>query len=414
MSAGLLLRDATLADGSRADVRVRGERIEAVGRARTLEVGEGEAVLDLSGHVLVPAPVDPHAHLDKAFTADRIATPAPDLWSAIERWHDHRRGLTVEDIAGRAKVAALATLARGATAIRSHVDVGEGIDVRGAEALVAVREELRGLLDVQVVALAYPLAGEEGAENRRRLCAAAELGVDLVGGAAHVTPDPTGDLDVALEIASRYGLGVDLHTDERLEVSHGLEELAQRCSAGFRGPATASHCVSLGMRPPETQASIAAAVAAAGVGVVTCPLTNLLLQGRELPAATPRGLTAIGALMEAGATVAGGGDNVQDVFTPNGGGDPLPPAQLLVAAGQLDVLTAYRLVSDAARRVMGLPEVQIVPGAPAELLAVAGRSLREAIATATEDRIVLRGERVLARTRVERVPAGATAALEVA
>jgi hypothetical protein len=58
--------------------------------------------------------------------------------------------------------------------------------------------------------------------------------------------------------------------------------------------------------------------------------------------------------------------------------------------------------------------VQIAPGAPAELLAVAGRSLREAIATATEDRIVLRGERVLARTRVEREPAGATAALEVA
>jgi len=413
MSAGVLLRGAALADGSRADVRVRGERIEAVAGAGALEAGDGEAILDLSGHVLLPAPAEPHAHLDKAFTADRFATPAPDLLTAIERWHDHRRGLSVDDIAQRARTAALATLARGATAIRSHVDVGEGIGVRGAEALVAVRDELRGLVDVQVVALAYPLAGEEGADNRRLLCEAAELGIDLIGGAAHVTPDPTGDLDAALEIASRYGLGVDLHTDERLEASEGLEQLAQRCSAGFRGPATASHCVSLGMRPPDAQAAVAAAVASAGVGVVTCPLTNLLLQGRELPAATPRGLTAIGALMSAGVVVAGGGDNVQDVFNPIGCGDPLHTAQLLVAAGQLDVQTAYRLVSDAARRVMGLPEVRIAAGSPAELLAVAGRSLREAIATATEDRIVLRGDRVLARTRVQREPAGATAALEV-
>ena len=51
---------------------------------------------------------------------------------------------------------------------------------------------------------------------------------------------------------------------------------------------------------------------------------------------------------------------------------------------------------------MGLPPVRVERGAPAELLAVRARSLTHAIATATEDRVVIRGERVVARTRVER------------
>jgi cytosine deaminase len=406
----LLLQGAILADGARREVRLDGERIAAVAEPGALDAQADDAVLDLDGYVLLPAPAEPHAHLDKAYTAHRLGPAAPDLMTAIERWHEHRRGLTVEDLIERARAAALEALARGATAIRTHVDVGEGIGVRGAEALVAVREELRGLVDLQVVALAYPLAGEEWADNRRLLNEAIELGVDLVGGAAHVTDDPSGDLREALEVAERHGVGVDLHTDERIEPCDGLEELAQRCLDGFAGPATASHCVSLGMRSPEEQASVAALVARAGVGVVTCPLTNLLLQGKGIRTATPRGLTAIAALMEAGATLAAGGDNVQDVFNPIGCGDPLQTAQLIVAGGQVAVEGAYELVSGAARAVMGLEPVRLEVGAPAELLAVRASSLREAIATVSEARVVIHAGRVVARTSVRRESVWSTAA----
>jgi cytosine deaminase len=402
MTGALLLEHAHLSGGATSDVRVRGGHIEAIAPAGELTPLADEQVLDLSGYLLLSAPAEPHAHLDKAFTAERFEGPAPDLMTAIERWHAHRATLGVEDVAARARAAALETLARGATAIRTHVDVGEGIRLRGVEALVAVREELRGLVDMQVVALAYPVAGEAGAGNRRMLCEAAEMGVDLVGGAPHVTADPSGDLRVALEVAERYGIGVDLHTDERLDESHGLEELSRACVGGFALPATASHCVSLGTLPAHTQAEIAALVARGGVGVVTCPLTNLLLQGRGIAALTPRGLTGIQALLDAGATLGAGGDNVQDVFNPIGCGDPLQTAQLVMAAGQQDAEAAYRLVSEGARAVMGLPSVRIEPGGAAELLAVRARSITHAIATVTEDRVVIRGERVVVRTRVER------------
>lgn len=64
-----LLLDATLPDGSRADLRIADGRITALtpvpaGRERA-EPGPGEAALD--GALLLPALVDGHAHLDKTF-----------------------------------------------------------------------------------------------------------------------------------------------------------------------------------------------------------------------------------------------------------------------------------------------------------------------------------------------------------
>ena len=166
---------------------------------------------------------------------------------------------------------------------------------------------------------------------------------------------------------------------------------------GFPQPVTASHCSSLGMQAPEVQERVAADVARAGISVVSCPGTNLHLQAQAERTAKPRGITALQALLDAGVTVAGGGDNVQDFFHPLGCGDPLQTAGLLVLAGQLDIPTAYRLVSDGARAAMGLSAAD-----PPDQLAVRALSLQEALATATEDRCVFRAGELVERTRVTR------------
>jgi cytosine deaminase len=394
----MLLRKAILADGSQVDVRLDGDRIEAIEPAgATDEPG----ALDLSGYVLLAAPAEPHAHLDKALTAERVEVQAGDLESAIEAWHEHRRTLPVEDMVRRGEAAARMCLARGATALRTHVDVGEGIELRAAHALIEVRERLRPLIDIQVVALSYPLAGSAGAENRELLRGALELGVDVVGGAPHIDADPLGHMRVCLELAAEFGRPVDLHMDEHTRPDRlDLAELTRLVAAGFQHPVAASHCVTLGLQQPDVQQRVALDVARAGVAVISCPGTNLHLQARDVPTATPRAITALRALLEAGATVGGGGDNVQDFFHPLGCGDPLHTAALLVLGGQLDIATAYRLVSVGARAAMGLPSGGVAPGEPAELLAVAGRSLQEALATATEDRLVFRRGQLVQRTRV--------------
>jgi cytosine/creatinine deaminase len=398
----MLLGGATLADGAGSDVLLEDDRVAGI-RPAGGPVGEESEVLDLAGYVLLAAPAEPHAHLDKALTANRVGVQADNLAAAIEAWHEHRRGLDVDDIARRAEAAARASLARGVTAIRTHVDVGEGIELRAAEALIRVRERLRPLMDIQVVALSYPLAGAAGRENRALVRAALELGVDVVGGAPHIDADPVGHIEICLGMAAEFGRAIDLHMDEHMRASAlDLVDLARLVGDGAPHPVTASHCLSLGLQPPEVQDRVAAEVARARISVVSCPATNLHLQARDVRTATPRAITALRALLDAGVTVAGGGDNVQDFFHPLGCGDPVQTAALLVLGGQLDVPTAYRLVSENARAAMGLAPNGLAPGGEADLLAVRGGSLQEVLATSTEDRVVIRAGRLTERTSVVR------------
>jgi cytosine/creatinine deaminase len=133
---------------------------------------------------------------------------------------------------------------------------------------------------------------------------------------------------------------------------------------------------------------------------VALPQTNLYLQGRDHPAATPRGLTAVTALREAGATVAAGGDNLRDPFHPVGRGDALEVAALMVTCGHLDPAAALESVTSAPRAVLGLSPVRIAPGSPADLVAVAGGDALEALGAASAHRSVWRAGRVVARTTV--------------
>jgi cytosine deaminase len=408
-----LLRQATLADGSTVDVRIDGPNIDAMAPAGTLRPMAEEDVLQLGGYLLLPSPVEPHAHLDKAFTAGRMPNLPGDLPGAIAMYLEFRAGVDTDDILERARHGARQSVAFGATAIRTHVDVGEGVGLRGLEALIRLREELAGVIPVQIAALvSRPVTGLAGSENRAILRAAMERGADLVGGAPHVDPSPKEALEFCMQTASELARPVDLHMDETLDESMlGLADLAAMANE-FPHPVTASHCVSLGIQPAAVQKRVAEALATAGVSVVTLPQTNLYLQGRGWETSPPRALTAVRALLDAGVTVGGGSDNVQDVFNPVGRGDQVENACLLVTAAHLSPQTAYSLVSDGARGVMGMPASNIRAGDPADLMAIAAHSLTEALASVTEDRIVFAGGTVVARTSVERTMVPASLATE--
>lgn len=392
-----VLHNAVTADGRQVDVHIQGDRVEKVVPAAGAPPGDLE--LDLTGYLLLGALADPHVHLDKALSFDEIQPPLGDLTAAIESWESHNPRLTVDGIAGRARTAALHALSYGTTAIRSHVNLLPGPEpLRGVHALLRVRAELAAVLDIQLVALA-PYAVEDAAIHE-----ALDLGVDFVGGHPHKTPDPSANLRRLLRIAADHGAGVDLHIDEQLDSEMlTLEQLAHLVREWPDSlPVTASHCVSLGMAGPAVAARVAAAVASAGIGVVTLPITNLYLQARDHQVAKPRGLTALRALLDAGVRVAAGTDNIQDPFNPVGSGDPFETAMLLVTAGHLTPQEAGAAVTGEARELMGLPPAGPVAGARADLLAVRAGGLRHAIASAPVDRLVLHRGRLVAATRSER------------
>ena len=346
------------------------------------------AALVADGYIVVPAFAEPHAHLDKAFLAERVPNETGDLLGAIMAMNAARGSITVPDTIERAERAARLMVANGTTAIRTHVDVTEGNGLDSVEALIEVRERLRDLVVIQIVALTgRPSLGDVGANVRALLADAITMGVDLVGGAPHLEEDVGAANEQLLDIAAAAGLGLDLHTDETLDAGIcGLADLAERVLAsGFPYSVTASHCVSLGVLPEARQREVAELVAAAGIHVIALPQTNLFLQGRGISASVPRGLTAVHALRAAGVHVAAGADNLQDPFNPVGRGDALETAGLMITVGHLLPEEAMATVTTESRHVLGLPATGEI-----DRVAIKAGSIREAIAFAPPQRVVIR------------------------
>lgn len=385
------LRNAMLPGGSRADVVLDGETVAQIVAPGTAPVTTAD--LDLTGYVLLTAAADPHAHLDKSRTWDLISPTFGDLPTAVAQYAEYADAETRESIADRARTTALDMLAHGVTAVRSHANFLSGDDpLRGVDALLQVRDELRDLMDIELCTL-----GDETVTDDLHTEAIAR-GVDLIGGAPHLATDPQAELDRLLTLAERLGTGVDMHTDEALHGPLTIVELARRTASWTHGTASAGHCSRLGTLTADELSPIVDAVRDADLGVITLPITNLYLQGWDMPASTPRGLTAVRALLDAGVRLGAGADNVRDPFNPLGRCDPLETVALLVTAAHLTIDEAITLVSDGSRSVMRLAPAGATAGAQAEFVAVRGTSVADVAASADPNRHVIHRGRLVSST----------------
>ncbi|NDZ81961.1 hydrolase, partial [Streptomyces sp. SID10853] len=121
-----------------------------------------------------------------------------------------------------------------------------------------------------------------------------------------------------------------------------------------------------------------------------------------------RGTAPVRLLRSAGVRVAAGSGALRDLANPVGRGDPLEAAYLLASQSGLRPDDAYSAVSSAPRDAMGLPEVRVEAGFPAELLAVRGEQLSGVLSLAYS-RIVIHRGRVVARTNAVREYCDSTA-----
>ena len=145
--------------------------------------------------------------------------PTGDLMGAIDAMVANRHLTTTADIAERAERAARLMARNGFCAVRTHVDVTLENGLRSVEALTAVRERVRDVIDIEIVALTgWPLTGPDGGAQQTLLREA------IAGGSRsrRWLPPPRrhrngGTTAVLLEIAADLGVGVDLHTDETLD-----------------------------------------------------------------------------------------------------------------------------------------------------------------------------------------------------
>lgn len=389
------IRGVRLLDGSIADLRFDADRV-----GELASPSASERVLDGDGWLLVPGPVEPHAHLDKALTADRVRPGAGlDLVGAVESWRELSASIDAADVHARALAAIGRYVERGFTAIRTHVNLGDDAGVLApVQVMVELREALRDHITLQVCLLPGQLADDALIRD------AVALGVDVLGGCPHLALDPHHETTRLLDIAEDTGLPVDLHTDEQTDASEvDIVDLAQQVLArGLQQKVTASHSVRLGSLPPQELAPALDLLARAGIGVVGLPITNLYLQGWDATHLMPRGITAARALLDAGIDFAAGGDNLRDPFNPVGRADPFETTSLLVVGAHLRPEEALAAVTTGARAVTGLPVAGAVAGAEASFVLVPDVAVGDVIAGATDARVVVHRGRLVSRTDVTR------------
>ncbi|MQS06698.1 hydrolase, partial [Streptomyces sp. IF17] len=273
----LILGGPRLPDGRTVDVGLAGGRIRAVGTPGSLtprpgspdRARDGGRVVDLTGWLLLPAPVEPHGHHDTALTAPGAppdpATLAGDPDTVVTAPAPAPGG---DSTLRRVTEAALHHLAHGATAQRGHIRVGDATGLRTLDAALRAARSLTGLTDLRLTAGAGPLTGRTAADGRALLRDAAAMGAAALGGLPDADPDPEGCLDPLLAAADEHGLPLDLHIDAGDPAL--LDRLAAAC-AGHRPGVVIGPCTGLARLAPDAFRRTADRLAAAGVTVALLP-----------------------------------------------------------------------------------------------------------------------------------------------
>jgi cytosine/creatinine deaminase len=395
--------DLLLRNTSRGDIGIDGGLIVD-------PTGDARETRDLDGRLVTPPLVEPHIHLDAVLT---VGQPRPNasgsLFEGIAIWAQRVQELTVGDVRDRVRQVLRWQLANGVQHVRSHVDVCDP-ELRALRALVELREEARGLVDLQLVA--FPQQGilsfDGGADLMRK---AVELGADVVGAIPHyelTREDGVESVRFAMALAEEHGLRVDIHCDETDdEHSRFVETMAaETIRRGLGGRVTASHTTAMHSYNAAYAARLIANIARAGMHMVTNPLDNAVLQGRFDSGPIRRGHTRVKQLLEAGVNVAIGHDSVMDPWYPLGFGDPLQAAFVLAHLGHMtgaaELRTLIDMITVAPAAALGVADYGLRVGGPADLVVFDARSEAEALRLQRPRHLVLRAGQVVAATEPAR------------
>ena len=385
-------------DGRRADIGVRGGTVVAVG---DLAGAGARQRVDAAGRFVVPGLVDAHVHLDKAYLLPRTPSREGTLAEAIRVTGEAKRAFTVDDIRERARRLLDRAVAMGTTAMRGHVEVDPIVELRALEAVLPLRREYAGRLDLQLCAFAQEgIVQAPGTETLLR--EALRAGADLVGGCPYNDTDGVAHVDRVFALAREFDCAADFHADFSDEpVYRHVEVIADRTARhGWQGRVAVGHLTELGACDEAEQVRIAGRLHEAGIAVITLPATDLYLMGRRDVRNVRRGLTPVKRLLAAGVTVAAATNNVQNAFTPAGNADPLLLTYLLVVGahmgGEADMAAALDTVTAAPARILGRPPHGPTPGSRADLVVVDATTLAEVVGGLPARVLVVKDGRVVA------------------
>ena len=380
------------------DVGIADGRIAAIAPAESLEAARK---ICADGGLVTPSFVEPHCHIDKTLTRDRLGALSPE--EAFARAREVKRQFTVEDVEQRACRALELAVAHGMGRMRTQCDVDFATRLVSFEGVLGARERFADLIDVEVVA--FPQEGiVSDPEAPDLLREALRNGASAVGGLAEIessVDDQRAHLDQIFRIAEEFDVPIDVHADyfDSPELKT-LEMLADMTiERGFEGRVVAGHCCALAVYPDDEAARVIEKVKEARIDVVVMPVGNLQLLGG--PKRTPynRGSSRVLELLDAGINVAAAGDNVHDLWTRFSRYDPVETGLLTcLSAGMrtdAEVEIAFDMVTVRADRAIGGEGLDVTVGAAADLIVFQAQTTVDVLRNLPGKRTVLKKGRIV-------------------
>ena len=358
-------KDVRIVDGKFAEI------------ADNLAPEAGEQVIDATNKLMIPPFVDPHVHLDSTMTAgDPEWNETGTLFDGIRIWSERKKTLSHEDVKQRAIQALKIQAAHGLQFVRSHVDITD-LDLVALKALIEVREEVKPWMTLQLVA--FPQEGILSFPGGKELMIkAAELGVDAIGAIPHfefTREYSVESLHFAFEVAQKYNLLIDAHTDEMDDpASRGLETMAALAlETGLKEKVTASHTTAMGSYNDAYVYKLMRLLKMSDINFVANPLINMYLGGRFDTYPKRRGLTRVKELDAEGINVACGEDDIKDPWYPMGNGNMVDALHMGLHATQImgysEIMNSYRFTTKNGARTMHVQDSYgIEVGKPANFL----------------------------------------------
>jgi cytosine deaminase len=360
----------------------------------------GRDEIDAGGGLVTESFVNSHLHLDKVHTLDRVGDAALtaytagdmgsarrsiDLASAVKADYDRS---WIEPNARRALTEAVRY---GVRHVLAFADVDTSSRLEGVIPLLALREEFRGRVDLQVVA--FPQDGllrDPGAEDLVR--EAVDLGADVVGGIPWIE-----DTDAEARehvrrmcaLAAAHGRRVAMLVDDAGDATLRTTEMLAEAMLehGLVGRGVAHHARAVGLYARPSLERLASLAKRAGLGFVSNPHTGPV----HLPV---RELTALGV------PVALGQDDIEDAFYPFGRHNlsevAFLAAHALEAVDTNGIDLVYDAVTTTAATVLGVTGHRLEEGGNADLVVHHEPTVRSVLAHHEAPAYVVASGRVVA------------------
>jgi cytosine/creatinine deaminase len=378
----LLVKNARLPGGGDAlsDIAISDGIITQIGPG--IEI-EARATVDARRNLVTPSYVNAHLHLCKVWTLPMMSEAAIEAYhakgmsqaaKAIDLAAVVKANYDVSWIIPNARRAMALAALHGNLHIRGFADVDTKARLEGVKALIAVREEFRGIVDLQVVAFAQDgLIREPGADSLMR--EAMKMGADVVGGIPWIeanAADAEAHIKFCFDLAAEFDTDVSMLLDDVGDPNMKTLE-AMACEAlarGYAGRALAHHCRAMALYPEDYLGELMQLLRQARISVVSDPHTGPLhARVRELLAGD--------------VNVCLGQDDISDAYYPFGRNNMPEVAflasHLLWMTRETEIATLYEMITSRAAEAMNLGKYGVEVGCAANLVVLDQSSVSEAL-----------------------------------